>query len=118
MLVPVVARLCATWLDREVAPRLGSNTRLTLRSATRLSKRFVFVFVLLCAAPFRALAQVGNVGGGPSIDGPPAPTPPETINRGEDGKITMRAVRVDQPLDLDGALEEPVYQSVPSASHF
>ena len=52
------------------------------------------------------------------IDGPPPPRPPAVIARGADGRVTMRAVRLIDPLDLDGALDEPVYQTVPSLSGF
>ena len=43
---------------------------------------------------------------------------PETITRGSDGDVTVRAVRLDEPLSLDGALDEAVYQRVRPASGF
>jgi hypothetical protein len=49
---------------------------------------------------------------GPVIDGPPAPVPPATINRDASGGATVRAVRLDEPLRLDGVLDEPIYARV------
>ncbi len=46
------------------------------------------------------------------IDGPPAPVPPATITRDADGRATVRAVRLDNPLQLDGVLDEPIYARV------
>ena len=51
------------------------------------------------------------------IDGPPPPVAPETISRNENGGATIRAVRV-QSLVVDGALDEAVYQTVPSFGGF
>ncbi len=49
---------------------------------------------------------------GPLIDGPPAPVPPATINRDASGGATVRAVRLDAPLRVDGVLDEPIYARV------
>jgi hypothetical protein len=49
---------------------------------------------------------------------PPAPVPPEVITRDEQGNATVRAVRLDGPLDVDGGLDEPVYAQVPPLSGF
>ncbi|MXW34945.1 MAG: hypothetical protein F4Z60_05015 [Chloroflexi bacterium] len=49
---------------------------------------------------------------GPFIDGPPAPVPPATINRDASGGATVRAVRLDEPLRVDGVLDEPIYARV------
>ncbi len=46
------------------------------------------------------------------IDGPPAPVPPATITRDADGRATVRTVRLDVPLQLDGVLDEPIYARV------
>ena len=40
------------------------------------------------------------------------------ISRDERGRATLRAVRIDVPLAVDGLLDETVYQRVPSASDF
>ena len=48
----------------------------------------------------------------PAIDGPPAPVAPATISRDAEGGATVRAVRLDAPLRLDGVLDEPIYARV------
>ena len=53
-----------------------------------------------------------------NIDGPPPPQAPETVARGEDGKITVRAVRLERGLTVDGALDEETYRTVPSMRNF
>ena len=52
------------------------------------------------------------------IDGPSAPMPPETIVRDAMGRATVRAVALAAPLELDGALDEGVYETVPAFSGF
>ncbi len=49
---------------------------------------------------------------------PPPPEPPEVINRDGRGKVTLRAVRLSEPLEVDGKLEESVYRTTPSISDF
>ncbi len=52
---------------------------------------------------------------------PNAPTPPvapATINRDDAGRATVRAVRVTQPIRIDGTLDEAVYRDVPPMSDF
>ena len=55
---------------------------------------------------------------GPVIDGPPPPVPPEVITRDEAGRVTVRAVRLSEPLVLDGELTEAIYTQVPSFGGF
>ena len=52
------------------------------------------------------------------IDGPPAPEDPEVLTRDEGGRATLRAVRLDEPLDVDGRLEERAYTTTPAISGF
>ena len=52
------------------------------------------------------------------IDGPPPPLPPEVLARDERGRATLRAVRLAEPLTLDGALDERVYRDVPPVTGF
>ena len=52
------------------------------------------------------------------IDGPPAPEDPEVLTRDEGGRATLRAVRLDEPLDVDGRLEERAYMTTPAISGF
>ena len=44
------------------------------------------------------------------IDGSPAPELPESSTRDDRGRATVRAIRLDAPLQLDGRLDEAVYQ--------
>ncbi|MYH31190.1 MAG: carbohydrate binding family 9 domain-containing protein, partial [Acidobacteria bacterium] len=51
------------------------------------------------------------------IDGPPAPVAPDVITR-EGGQATMRAVRLLAGIEVDGRLDEPVYDAVAPVSDF
>ena len=53
-----------------------------------------------------------------TIDGPPPPLPPEMMTRDAQGRVTMRATRLAAPLQLDGRLDEQVYQDVPPVTEF
>ena len=44
-------------------------------------------------------------------DGPPAPVAPAVVSRDARGKVTVRAVRLDRPLQIDGKLDETIYQT-------
>ncbi|MDA1092169.1 MAG: DUF5916 domain-containing protein [Acidobacteria bacterium] len=46
------------------------------------------------------------------IDGPPPPVAPATISRNASGDATVRAVRLMEPLTLDGVLDESAYSTV------
>ena len=52
------------------------------------------------------------------IDGPPPPVAPETIARDAAGRATVRAVRLTGAWRLDGALDEAMYEEVPSVTGF
>ena len=54
----------------------------------------------------------------PMYEGPPPPSLPETIARDADGGVTVRAVRVSEPLSIDGVLDERVYRDVLPAGGF
>ena len=67
------------------------------------------------SAPTAAVsAAVGEL----TYDGPPPPVPPAVITRDEQGDATVRAVRIDQPLRIDGRLDEEIYSAVPAAGGF
>ncbi|MGE3513304.1 MAG: hypothetical protein AB7N65_30970, partial [Vicinamibacterales bacterium] len=53
--------------------------------------------------------SAGAVALPPGVDGPPPPLPPATVTRDEAGRATIRAVRVQAPLRVDGRLDEPLY---------
>jgi TolB-like protein len=50
--------------------------------------------------------------------GPLPPVAPEVVSRDPQGRMTLRAVRLDTPLQLDGQLDERVYQTVPPVTDF
>ena len=66
------------------------------------------------AGTFAGLAMSPTV----AIDGPPRPVPPEVVSRDARGRMTMRAVRLNAPLQLDGRLDEEVYRTVPPITDF
>ena len=55
---------------------------------------------------------------GPVIDGPPAPIAPAVVNRDGAGHATIRAIRLENPLTVDGKLDEEVYRTTTSVSDF
>ena len=65
--------------------------------------------------PAAAGAQTAEL---PPFDGPPAPVAPAVISRDGDGRATVRAIRLSEPLRVDGALDEAVYRDVPPFSDF
>ena len=52
------------------------------------------------------------------IQGPPPPRAPEVVARDAEGRMTLRAVRLAVPLDVDGVLDERFYRDVPALSDF
>ncbi|MDE3261059.1 MAG: DUF5916 domain-containing protein [Acidobacteriota bacterium] len=52
------------------------------------------------------------------ILGPPAPAAGEAVSRDADGRVTLRAFRLAEPLTVDGVLDDPVYDQVPPAEGF
>jgi hypothetical protein len=84
----------------------------------------------LCPLPSRAAAQSASEpppltvsapasrSVGMRADAPPEPLAPDVITRDADGRATVRAVRVNQPLRIDGALDEALYRDVRSISDF
>jgi hypothetical protein len=55
--------------------------------------------------------------GEPLVEGP-IPVAPEVVSRDAAGHVTIRAVRLVEPLVLDGLLRDPVYSQVPAISDF
>ena len=52
------------------------------------------------------------------IDGPPPPRLPDMVARNSQGQATMRATRVDTPIELDGRLDEAAYAATAAVSDF
>ena len=82
----------------------------------------VCALVLLCAGSAEPgqtpSAAPTSASGGVSWEGPPPPDAPAVIARDSAGRATIRAVRLAEPLRLDGRLEEAFYSSVPPMSDF
>ncbi len=49
---------------------------------------------------------------------PPAPRAPEVIARDSEGRTTVRATRLAEPIVLDGKLDDPVYSQVKAITGF
>ena len=94
-------------------PGLGAF-RIAAFSALTL---FVEAFV---AHPIGLGAQVPSVAEGAGIEilGPPRPLNPEVVRRDDEGRVTVRAVRVPEPLRIDGELDEPFYEATRSITDF
>ena len=52
------------------------------------------------------------------ILGPPAPEAGKAVSRDADGRVTLRAFRLSEPITVDGVLDDPVYEQVPAADGF
>ena len=52
------------------------------------------------------------------IQGPPPPRAPAVAARDAEGRMTLRAVRLEAPLAIDGVLDERFYRDVPALSDF
>lgn len=86
--------------------------------------------LLFCLAAGPAWAQSGDEAspaGGPETAGvgiplvpgtPRAPVAPATVSRDAEGRATVRAVRAQDRLVVDGVLEEAHYRNVPPMSDF
>ena len=98
------------------------------RSVVHLGLLVSVIAALACLTRAPLLAQTpGAPTGDPEPTGaapalvagaPAAPAPPEVITRNEAGQATVRAVRLEGGVTLDGALDERVYQTVPAISGF
>lgn len=50
--------------------------------------------------------------------GPPPPIAPEVMSRDENGRATLRATRLSEPIVLDGTLDDEVYSRIPPFTNF
>src|SRR3954470_19865466 len=75
------------------------------------------VLLLVCLAAFTGpsasslSAQVRGPAGEP-------PVAPATVARDDHGQATIRAVRIERPIELDGRLDEAIYQETPPIDGF
>ena len=52
------------------------------------------------------------------VRGPAPPELPEMVRRDDLGNATMRATRLEEPLDFDGRLDDAIYERVPGVGGF
>lgn len=64
---------------------------------------------LSCAALACAPAAFAAQRGPAIVDAAPAPVPPAVVSRDDDGHVTVRAIRLTEPLALDGRLDDRLY---------
>jgi len=76
---------------------------------------FVLLLTLLPCLVFAAPAQGPR---DPAIAGPPEPVPPAVASRDEAGRVTIRAIRLAEPMVLDGRLDERVYRETEAIGDF
>jgi hypothetical protein len=81
---------------------------------TGLSRLIVPAVLAMLAIPLSAAGQIPAAAEGP-ID-PPPPALPQTLSRDDQGRATVRAVRLSAPMRTDGRLDEAIYQDVHPAS--
>jgi hypothetical protein len=74
----------------------------------------LFTVAALCISARPATAQTVTL----YADAPPEPVAPHVITRDADGHATVRAVRIAQPLRIDGALDEALYRDEQPISDF
>ena len=74
--------------------------------------------LLACPTGVDAQAPVSSESNGVTIEGPPPPTAPDVINRDDEGRATLRAVRIAEPLRIDGELNEAFYRNTAPISNF
>ena len=99
-----------------------SNARVAAgRSVTHFPiLAIIFAALVLFARPVDAATQVTEASEASTItiDGPPPPTAPDVINRDDQGRATLRAVRTVEPLRIDGVLDEAFYTNTAPISDF
>jgi hypothetical protein len=81
------------------------------------AKRVLMSLLFAGVIPASAFAQVASEGGVP-INDPPAPAPGTSITQQGQQGATLRAYRVDEPLRIDGVIDEPFYSRVPGIDQF
>src|SRR5262245_23194262 len=88
----------------------------------------VVLFFLVASAVAHAGQRTSSLpsyeAGGGAVDlpfpivGPPPPVPPEVVTRDASGLATIRAIRLETPLHIDGDLDEAIYSSTLPVSGF
>lgn len=79
---------------------------LTVRLRSALSLAAVLTTVIPAGVAAQAPAKLVTAVAAP---GAPAPVAPEVITRDAQGRATVRALRLTEPLRFDGVLDDPIY---------
>ena len=77
----------------------------------------VVVIVALVAVTVLLLPRVSRAQEPPTGD-PPPPVAPASVSRNAQGRATLRATRIGQPLRIDGRLDEPAYEEAQPIGDF
>lgn len=67
----------------------------------------VVLFPVVAVAQVPASAEADGI----PFEGPPAPTGPAVVTWDDEGRATVRATRVTEPMSIDGDLDEPFYET-------
>jgi Domain of unknown function (DUF5916) len=88
------------------------------RLSTIPTRACVVIALLVSAPATHAQSNASPEADGPSIQGPPPPVAPAVVSRDGAGQVTIRAVRVGEPMRIDGELDEAFYQATPPIGDF
>ena len=83
-----------------------------------LSAGLVAVLLLVGSVGLSAQQNTGGTELPTGISGPPPPVPPAVINQAREAGVTVRAVRVTEAMETDGALDEAFYQETQAITEF
>src|SRR5688572_14812776 len=85
-----------------------------------MSCRYIALLILLASSAAGASAQVPEADAAEAIEilGPPAPQGDAVINQAGEEGATLRAVRVTEPLNIDGVIDEPFYSGARPITEF
>ena len=98
--------------------RLGEASWRERRRARSAGVCFGLAAALAGAIPSQAGQTTAGALDVRALDGPPPPSPPAIIARDAAGRATLRAVRLEESLAIDGELDERIYRDTPPASDF
>ena len=113
----------AFWFHGCTLPRVAGTIRKLAMGLTPtgfLTAAMLFAAGVLLTWPQRLTAQapVSLEADRVQVEGPPPPAAPEVISRDDEGRATVRAIRVTEPMRTDGELDEAFYRTTASISDF
>src|SRR4029450_2909878 len=80
---------------------------------------FTWALTFGCLAAVSAPASAQPVPRARAVDnGVAASPPPAVVIRAADGTVTFRAIRISEPIVVDGHLDENAYSQIPAISDF